>query len=227
MNFSAKICEIVKAKTSAHNKYVEMVKQLREYMRHKRFPEYMQRRLVTYYEFRFQKSYFRESEILSTISGQLRQETIMHSCRKLVENVAFFKNLPLALIVRIVSSLRSEVFLVNDVIVKANTLGNSMFFIATGTVAVFTNSGREICHLEDGAHFGEIALVMQDELRVASVIAVEVCELYRLDRKDFVKAIHPYPDLLDNIQRIAADRMEKTTMLDEHNRREMASKRLY
>lgn len=84
----------------------------------------------------------------------------------------------------------------------------------------------QICHLEDGAHFGEIALVMQDELRVASVIAVEVCELYRLDRKDFVRAIHPYPDLLDNIQRIAADRMEKTTMLDEHNRREMASKGL-
>lgn len=78
--------------------------------------------------------------------------------------------------------------------------------------------------MEDGAHFGEIALVMQDELRVASVIAVEVCELYRLDRKDFVKAIHPYPDLLDNIQRIAADRMEKTTMLDEHNRREMENK---
>lgn len=42
-------------------------------MRHKKFPEYMQRRLVTYYEFRFQKSYFRESEILATISGQLRQ----------------------------------------------------------------------------------------------------------------------------------------------------------
>lgn len=68
----------------------------------------------------------------------------MHSCRKLVENVAFFKNLPLALIVRIVSSLRSEVFLANDVIVKANTPGNSMFFIATGTVAVYTHSGREV-----------------------------------------------------------------------------------
>lgn len=67
---------------------------------------------------------------------------------------------------------------------------------------------------------------MRDELRVASVIAVEVCELYKLERNDFVKAIHPYPDLLNNIQRIAADRMERTTMLDEHNRREMASKRL-
>lgn len=53
-----------------------MVRQLREYMRHKKFPEYMQKRLVTYYEFRYQKSYFRESEILATISGQLRQVSI-------------------------------------------------------------------------------------------------------------------------------------------------------
>lgn len=68
----------------------------------------------------------------------------MHSCKQLVENVAFFKNLPLALIVRIVSCLRSEVFLVNDVIVRGNTPGDSMFFIASGTVAVFTNSGREV-----------------------------------------------------------------------------------
>lgn len=72
-SFSARISEIVKAKTSAHHKYVEMVKQLAEYMRYKQLPEYMQRRLLTYYEFRFQKSYFRESEILNTISGQLRQ----------------------------------------------------------------------------------------------------------------------------------------------------------
>lgn len=67
---------------------------------------------------------------------------------------------------------------------------------------------------------------MKEGLRQASVIAVEVCELYRLDRKNFVRAIHPYPDLLDNIQRIASDRMERTTMLDEHNRREQASRNL-
>lgn len=68
----------------------------------------------------------------------------MHSCRKLVENVAFFKNLPITLLVRIVSCLKSEVFLVNDVIVKANTSGDCMYFISTGTVAVYTKSGREV-----------------------------------------------------------------------------------
>lgn len=68
--------EIVMAKTASSHKYVEMVRQLKEYMRHKQLPEYMQKRLLNYYEFRFQKSYFRENEILNTISGQLRQVSI-------------------------------------------------------------------------------------------------------------------------------------------------------
>lgn len=74
--------------------------------------------------------------------------------------------------------------------------------------------------MDEGAHFGEVSLVMANHLRIASVVAVEVCELYRFDRKDFVHAIHPYPDLLTRVQHIARDRMEWTEILDNHNRRE-------
>lgn len=47
-----------------------------------------------------------------------------------------------------------------------------------------------------------------------------MCELYRLDRADFVHTIYPYPDLLHHIEYIATDRMERTEILDEHKRRE-------
>ncbi|CAG9764681.1 unnamed protein product [Ceutorhynchus assimilis] len=221
----AMIMEIMKGKTSASHKYVEMERQLKDYMRHKQLPMQMRTRILIYYEFRFQKSYFRENEILDTISEQLRQEINMHACRKLVENVIFFRNLPINLLVRIISCLRIEVYLVNDIIIKANTPGTSMYFISTGTVAIYTKSGKEICHLEDGSHFGEIALIIKDTLRTASVIAVEVSEIYRLDQKDFVKAINPYPDLLANIQHIAAERMEVAIMLDDYNKKEHSAKR--
>lgn len=68
-------------------------------------------------------------------------------------------------------------------------------------------------------------MIIKDTFRIATVIAVEVSEIYRLDQKDFVKAINPYPDLLANIQHIAAERMEVATMLDEYNKRELAMKR--
>lgn len=67
------IMEINTGKTSSALKYDEMEGQLKEYMRHKQLPSYMRNRIITYYEFKFQKRYFRENEILSTISEQLRQ----------------------------------------------------------------------------------------------------------------------------------------------------------
>ncbi|XP_015118803.1 potassium/sodium hyperpolarization-activated cyclic nucleotide-gated channel 1-like [Diachasma alloeum] len=205
-----------KGGNSSKLKYQATVAQLKQYMRHKQLERNVQTRFLTYYEFRYQQHFFRESEILNTLSSQVKLEIGMHSCRKLVENVTFFNNLPVSLLTRIVAQLKSEIFLTNDVIVRAGQSGDCMYFIATGTVAIYTDSGREICHLEDGAHFGEIALVMADERRVANVIAVETCELYRLERADFIKTIHPYPMLWDRIKKIAMERHEKTMILDTH-----------
>lgn len=208
------LMHIFKGMNSSRLKYEAMTAQLKQYMQHKQLPLESQDRFLSYYEFRYQNNYFRESEILNTVSAQISQEIGMHSCRKLVENVTFFNNLPMSLLVRIVALLRSEIFLTNDVIVRANQPGDCMYFIASGTVAIYTKSGKEVCHLEDGAHFGEIALVMPDERRVASVVAVEICELYRLERADFARTIHPYPMLWERIKKIAMERHEKTRILN-------------
>lgn len=71
----------------------------------------------------------------------------------------------------------------------------------------------QIRHLLDGDHFGEIALVTTNR-RIAFVVAVEPCELYKLERKDFIHAILPYPDLLVKIERIAFERIEETSNLE-------------
>ncbi|KAI4467165.1 i[[h]] channel isoform e [Holotrichia oblita] len=132
--------EIVISSRSSSRKYLEMVRELTEYMRHKQLPVALQNRLLEYYEFKFQKSYFRESEILNVISGQLKQ----------------------------------------------------------------------VSHLEDGEYFGEYSLLKQQEPREHSVIAVEICELYRLEYSDFVKVIMSYPDLIEKITKHALERIEAT-----------------
>lgn len=210
----ARVMQLFKGANSSRIKYHDTLAQVKQYMRHRQLPYATQHRIKDYYEFRFQHRYFREAEILHTLSMQMRQEIRMHACRKLVEHVTFFTNLPFLLLGRIVTLLKSEIFLTNDVIVQAGEPGNCMYFIATGTVAVYTSSGKEVCHLEDDAHFGEIALVMPDERRVASVVAVEICKLYRLDRADFSRTIHPYPMLWEQIKKIAIERHEKTMVLN-------------
>lgn len=82
-----------------------------------------------------------------------------------------------------------------------------------------------MCHLEDGGHFGEISLVLAESSRIATVVAVEECELYRLQRSDFRKAIAPYPDLMDKMLNIAFDRKETVTQFSELHKRETELKK--
>ena len=54
--------------------------------------------------------------------------------------------------------------------------------------------------------------------RIASVVAVEHCELFRLDRLDFLRVVRPYPDMLNKVEQIATDRLEATKQLEDEHR---------
>lgn len=69
-----------------------------------------------------------------------------------------------------------------------------------------------MAHLKDGSYFGEIAMLIPIN-RFASVISVEICELYRLDRKDFNRVIAPHRNLVKNLRKIAESRLAQTDIL--------------
>lgn len=76
---------------------------------------------------------------------QLRQEIALQSSHRLVENVAIFKDLPKYVLRSIIKNLKFELYLPNDVIIKAGAYGDCMFFLSAGTVAVLTPTGKEVC----------------------------------------------------------------------------------
>ena len=75
---------------------------------------------------------------------KLRQEIAFQSSHRLVENVEIFKELPKSVLRSIVKYLKFELYLPNDVIVKAGAAGDCMFFLSAGTVAVLTPTGKEV-----------------------------------------------------------------------------------
>ncbi|XP_076247308.1 potassium/sodium hyperpolarization-activated cyclic nucleotide-gated channel 1 [Calliopsis andreniformis] len=196
-------------------RHLKVLQQLQEYMRYKELPHELQRRLLTFYRYRNKKQFERNRQVINEVSPYLKQELILHHYSRLISSVALFKHLPETVLAQIASALRSEIFMPSDEIVKAGTRGESLYFIASGTVAVYTTTGKEVCHLEDGTYFGEIALVMEGEHRIATVIAVETCELHILHRNDFQRLIAPYPDLLNRLQNAALEHLEDSLLIDE------------
>lgn len=150
------------------SKFQEIINQVLAYVNQKQLPKHIKIRLVAYYYHRFRKNYFREKTIMLTLSGNeisnikipyiflpminisifdleyLRQEIALESCHRLVENVSMFKNLPKTILRNIVKNLKFELYLPNDVIVKAGAHGDCMFFLSAGTVAVLTPTGKEV-----------------------------------------------------------------------------------
>ncbi|KAF5274204.1 hypothetical protein FQA39_LY07308 [Lamprigera yunnana] len=214
-SFLVLVLQIMASNLSAELKYQEIINQVEQYMTCKRLPISMQKRLLQYYEYRFQKKYFRDNAISTSLSDRLRKEINLHSFRRLIESVSIFKDMPRNLILDIVSSLKEEIYLPNDIIVKAHSIGDCMYFLASGTVCVTTATGKEVCHLYDGAYFGEVALLMKDQMRVATVYALEICKIYRLDRTTFENCFVNNIELYKNILNIAQDRKERTAMLEE------------
>ncbi|KAK5641304.1 hypothetical protein RI129_009851 [Pyrocoelia pectoralis] len=189
--------------------------QVHEYMRYKQLPCNIQNRLLTYYEYKFKKKYFREDIITATLSVRLRREINVYQFRRLIDSVSLFKGIPHQVVVDIVNCLKPEIFLPNDVIVKASTIGDCMYFLSSGTVCVTTPTGREVCHLYDGAYFGEVALIMKDQKRIANVYALEICEVYRLDRKHFKTCCMYNTQFCKKLEKIAEERREQTALLED------------
>ncbi|XP_068968408.1 potassium/sodium hyperpolarization-activated cyclic nucleotide-gated channel 1-like isoform X1 [Bombus flavifrons] len=195
-------------------RHLKIIQQLQEYMRYKELPHALQRRLLTFYHYRNRKSFERNKKIINEVSPYLREELILHNYLRLINSVELFKHLPETVIVQLTSSLHSEIYMTGDEIVKAGTRGEALYFISSGTVAVYTVVGKEVCHLEDGSYFGEIALVMDTEHRVATIVAVETCEIFVLYRHDFQRFISPYPDLLNRLQNVALEHLNESLPLD-------------
>ncbi|CAG4956391.1 unnamed protein product [Colias eurytheme] len=210
---------------SARAQYFIMSKQVEMYLNQKRFPARIKNKVLRFYAIGYQSHFFAESRMMSCVSGQLREDIIMHTGRQLVRDVAFLKQLPGTLLLQIGIKLRIVIFIAGDIIMKIKTIGDCLYFIHKGTVAIYCESGKEVCHLEDGDFFGEIALVMSHRLRTASAVAVTNCELFRLDREDFESYVACYPTVYEDIKKVAMDRYERSKTLDEHHKIELSMKK--
>ncbi|KAJ8674391.1 hypothetical protein QAD02_005653 [Eretmocerus hayati] len=218
VGFIYQLTQFIQLMTTFHSSDKErlrVLQQLEEYMQYKELPYVTQKRLLVYVNYWHKKNFDRDRQILNQVSEPLREELIFHNYTRFLESVDIFRHLPHAAIVQLVNYIRPKIFLASDTIVKAGAHGEYLYFIASGTVAVYTSLGKEVCHLTDGSYFGEIALVMENEQRVATVIAIETCEIFVVNREAFQLVIEPYPNLLSRLQKIALERLEKTLLLDE------------
>lgn len=136
---------------------------------------------------------------------------------KLIKRVDFFKYLPKKVLGQIVRHLETKVYLKDDVIVKIGSIGHEMHYIVAGTVSVSTKNHSDFCYLEDGTYFGELTLVIENQVCQASVKALETCEICVLKQSDFLRILEPYPNLLKKFKKLAIESLDKSLLREKNS----------
>lgn len=125
--------------------------------------------------------------------------------RLLLETVPLFAEVPgrvLTDLVPIVKEIRRSE---RDVVLEKGDAGDHMYVIVKGQVRVH-DGAHTLNHLGKGEVFGEMAL-LEPELRMASVTAVEDTHLLRLHRESFQRLMAGHPEMARGIIRVLTQRL--------------------
>ncbi|KAJ8928361.1 hypothetical protein NQ314_019092 [Rhamnusium bicolor] len=202
-------------------KLLQVINELDEYMRKKQMPLNLKAKISQYYDFKYNKLYFREDSVLNLLSKNIKTDINIHIYKSLINNVSLFSYLSPQEVNYVLGYLEPEIYLPNDIIILSGNPGEAMYFLSCGTVAVYTRSGKEICHLQDGSHFGEIALILKSGGYNATVRAIEPSQVYKLSRKHFEMTLRKNKKVLKRLITIAETRLNQSVEIEEQYKRQL------
>lgn len=177
------ISVIMDSKSSAMN-YQAEINQLEAYLDHRRIPSKLSNKIKQFYMFKFKKNLFKESNIENLLSNRLKKEISLVINHSLLCTIPLLSLLTFDEFVKIQAHFKNEILTPHTIVFHSGDEAHYLYFLASGTVAVYTHSGKELYHLQDGAYFGEISLLLRNKRQV-TVQTVEFCEVIKLHRKSF------------------------------------------
>ena len=146
------------------------------------------------------------------MSTDLQRKLALHLFKDVVSHISFFSEIDDLLLGEICMSLRTRIFLPQDMIILKGDIGRELFIIAKGVVEVLRDdlpanlrrNAPEIL-LRNGSFFGEIALVCEVR-RTCSVQARTVCEVNVLQQAAFDAVLRENPHFARKINELVVAR---------------------
>jgi glucose-6-phosphate 1-dehydrogenase len=125
--------------------------------------------------------------------------------RETLEKVPLFEGADSVFLASLILVLKPVVFQPGDVIIRKGEIGSELFLISRGAVEVQDISGKPVAALGEGDFFGEVSLLTSAP-RNATVCAKSYCDLFVLDKSDFMRALRDRPHFLESMMQAAQAR---------------------
>ncbi|HUT98024.1 MAG TPA: cyclic nucleotide-binding domain-containing protein [bacterium] len=125
---------------------------------------------------------------------------------------SFFKDLSPTELTDIAALMTKDHFQAGETIFEQGTPGDYFFYIASGSVRVWLKledgGARELAELGPGQFFGELAL-LDKEPRTAGVEAVGNCEVWKLERDEFLNLLRGNAQMAVKLLQVVGARLRR------------------
>jgi len=200
----------------------EKIATVTHFFANRQIPLELRIKIQRYYEYSWkQNMVFKEADILYELPQALRIECALHIHRAIILQVPLLKSLGGDVVPNLVIHLNPMSAFYGEIVVQECINGNEMFFISHGKFAVTREGNRMeifIKHLSDGDYFAEYAIMMNQARHPVSVKAEAFCDIFMLERSDFLAFGEQYPFAFANLLEQGITRLEQ--LFDEMKRAE-------
>lgn len=202
------VANIISSLDVGKTRHRERVEKINAFMIDHKFPAGLQHRVKNYFSYLWEsRRGYDQASVFADLPESFKVEFALQINKDIIAKVPLFRGAGRKLIKDIVMVLKPSIFQPGDLVCKFGEIGDKMYFINKGDVEVVAPNGLDVYNtLTGGGFFGEVALLMSRP-RNASVRAVDYCELYSLDKKDFDRVLHDYPEFAKQIEAEARKRM--------------------
>ncbi|XP_077513791.1 potassium/sodium hyperpolarization-activated cyclic nucleotide-gated channel 1-like [Amblyomma americanum] len=207
----------------AHKDYTknvqrERMQEVEEFMAYYDLPERLQARIRSHLH--AQQMYLNDKDILSSLSGTLREQVLRHNYTATLTRVPFFAEVDPDFTTAIAERLNAEFYQPRDVIARRGAMGRKVYFIRSGAANVVSEKEELLDTLTEGNYFGQSCL-LGPKVRQDNVFAVSYCNILTLLATDFHEVLDHFPAVRGVFQTLlfelnSQDREERR--MSEHKR---------
>lgn len=213
-NFVAAMDQYTDSADATKKRHLEEYKQVKQFMSKMAIPAALQTQVKAYYSYLWgSPARYDLRRTLEKLSITLRADATV-AMKNCVSSSPLFDGVSQGYLATLVSSVRRQISLPNEVLCRDGMLGMEIFFIEDGLVEVLLGPGQAVIStLRVGEHFGEFSVLL-GTFRTATVRAVSYCTLLVIEKKDLQESFESFP-LAEGILMANAQKMKVRTDLQE------------
>jgi hypothetical protein len=191
---------------AAREHHMDSLDKIETFMRSNHIPQDMRLKVRTYYHYLWKNHRgYQDHSLLDELPAKMQSELYFYINRTIIEKVPIFRHAGQELLEDLMNELEPRIFSPGEKIFRAGDIGDALYFIHNGRVEIVGEANKLIAQLEDGACFGEMALV-SDKPRSASARASSFCHVYVLSKDSFNRVVEAYPEFRGHLEEMAVNR---------------------